>query len=404
MSALGRRAKQFTVRAMSVAIVVAIGSTLPAGMAQAEPTLGQAGVATDPISLSKPYYFFTGLKPNSVATADFDGDGNVDMVTADGQSRDLGVLFGQGRGRFARAQFFELTGAPYTVVAADFDGDSAPDLAVTAGNSVEVLIGDGRGNFSTPTKYTVGSTPVDLEVSDFDSDGVPDLVALNDYVPQASDLSVLLGNGDGTFAPAVSYSVGEIPQGVDVGDLDGDGAVDLVVSEFRTTSVRVLLGDGDGGFGAPSATTVPGTPRDVALGDFDGDGRLDVAVTTDDANITVLRGDGRGGLTPERTFRVIPGTYGLVSADMNGDGLADLVSSAGFSFLDGGHRSITVVINDGGVGFLDPVVTSLRVPNVTAPAIADLDGNGTPDIAFAAGNGERTQQRGARAGVLFQDD
>ncbi len=400
--ALGRRTKRFVLRAGAAALVVAVGFALPAGIAQAESTPDAAGAAAGPISLSKPYYFFTGLKPNSVATADFDGDGNVDIVTADGQSRDLGVLFGQGRGRFARAEFFELTGSPYTVVAADFDGDGHPDLAATAANSVEVLIGDGRGDFSTPTKYTVGSTPMDLEVSDFDSDGVPDLVALNDFVPQASDLSVLLGNGDGTFASAVSYSVGEIPQGVDVGDLDGDGAVDLVVSEFRTTSVRVLLGDGDGGFGAPSATTVPGTPRDVALGDFDGDGRLDAAVTTDDREITVLRGDGRGGLTAERIFRVVPGTYALVAADMNGDGLDDLVSSAGFGFLDGGDRSITVVINDGGRGFLDPVVTSVRVHNVTAPAVADLDGNGTLDIAFAGGNGDKTRQRGARAGVLFQ--
>jgi hypothetical protein len=159
----------------------------------------------------------------------------------------------------------------------DFNGDGKLDLAVTnvLFSSVSVLLGNGDGTFGAATNYGAGFTPLSVAVGDFNGDGKLDLAVAN-----ASDntVSVLLGNGTGGFGAAINYAVASGPRSVEVGDFNGDGKLDLVVANRDSNSVSVLLGNGDGTFGAATNYTVGADPVSVAVGDFNGDGALDLAV------------------------------------------------------------------------------------------------------------------------------
>jgi hypothetical protein len=133
---------------------------------------------------------------------------------------------------------------------ADFDGDGKADLAVAnrGDNSLSVLLGNGDGTFQTHVDYALGGGPSSVAYGDFNGDGRPDLVvAINDSVAP-SHLSVLLGNGDGTFQTHVDYTTGNLPGTVAIGDFNGDGKADLVCTTTLDNSVSVLLGNGDGTF------------------------------------------------------------------------------------------------------------------------------------------------------------
>jgi hypothetical protein len=239
--------------------------------------------------------------PVAVTAADLNHDGHPDLATANAYGDSVTLLLGRGNGDFGRA-----TGSPVkvrtaprhratvsSVAAGDFDGDGHPDLvtADTSANRVSVLLGDGTGTFTeAPTSpVDAGPGPSSVAIADLDGDGHPDL-AVTDYLGNA--VTILLGDGRGAFAPA---SDGPVPTGmwdahpmsVAVGHFDGNGIPDLVVGEVseRGGGVSVLLGDGSGGFAlAPtSPETVPGSPgaRSLAVGDFDSDGRDDIAVTDD---------------------------------------------------------------------------------------------------------------------------
>ena len=164
---------------------------------------------------------------------------------------------------------------PYFVAAGLFNGDTNLDLVVAngSGNSVSVLLGNGDGTFGPVVNYSVGSYPYSVAVGDVNGDGKMDLVVAN-Y--SGNSVSVLLGNGDGTFGPAVNYGVGSNPYSVAVGDFNWDGRLDVVTANISGNSVSVLLGNGDGTFGPAAIFGVGSNPYWVAVGDVNGDGRLDV--------------------------------------------------------------------------------------------------------------------------------
>ena len=167
----------------------------------------------------------------------------------------------------------------------DFNGDGNPDLAVVnaGSNSVSILLGNGDGTFQASQSYTVGSYPYSIAVADFNGDGKPDL-AVSDFY--SSTVSILLGNGDGTFQASQSYAAGNYPYSVAVADFNGDGKPDLAVSNLYNNTASVLLGNGDGTFQAYQSYATGTYPYSIAVGDFNGDGAPDLATANANDNTT----------------------------------------------------------------------------------------------------------------------
>jgi len=279
----------------------------------------------------------TGVTPNeplSMVVGDFNGDGKLDLalgIQEDGNPGYVSILLGIGDGTFTPVSSSPATGhCPCSMKVGDFNGDGKLDLAVANynDNTVTILLGNGDGTFlpAIGLPVSVGANPTDLVSGDFNGDGKLDLAVANST---DNNLTILLGNGDGTFSPVTSSpATGTTPFGLAVGDFNGDGKLDLAVSNFDVNTVTILLGNGDGTF-APAASPPATAGPALVVGDFNGDGKLDLAVTgRGNSTVTILLGNGDG------TFTAISGccgtavdlthTLGIAAGDFNGDGKLDL--------------------------------------------------------------------------------
>lgn len=318
-----------------------------------------------------------------MATADFNGDGKLDIAVANSEGKNISVLFGNGDGTLLPPVNSDNPG-PEFVVAADFNGDGKPDLAAADYTSgVSIFLNNGAGTFPPePTDYSTGYGFVALAVGDVNGDGIPDVVAAN-Y--SADTVSVLLGKGDGTFLTSTSYKVGASAYSVALGDFNGDGKADIAVSLQYSTEgkVGVLLGNGDGTFQRAITSATGAGPTGLVTYDFNGDGKLDVAVGSEGAgrevgsSVCVLLGKGDGTFQPPVQCAV--GTYPTqtVTADFNGDGKEDL------AVIKSGSASFSVLLGNGN-GTFEPAVSNVTGLLSYAIAAGDFTGSGVSDLVTAS--------------------
>lgn len=274
-----------------------------------------------------------------VVTADVDGDGDLDLLALCQEAHLVAVRFNDGQGHFHAFGEVSVGEEPYTMSVADVDGDGDLDLLTASNftNLVTLCLNDGQGNFSRGTPLPSGGRGLyAVTPADVDSDGDLDLLLTN-YL--SGTISLRVNDGRGHFSGATEIRAGERPYRVSTADVDADGDLDLLVPNQQTEgTVTVLVNDGRGGFTARSpAVRVGKLPVDVAPADVDGDGDLDLLTANfgDDA-VSVCLNDGRGVFTETTRFQVARGPRRLMAADLDEDGDLDVLTSN----LDGNSVSI----------------------------------------------------------------
>lgn len=279
------------------------------------------------------------VAPTGIAVGDFNKDGKLDLAVSGGSNSTgpfVAVLLGNGNGTF-QPEVDYPTFMSFTVIKGDFDGDGNLDLAVGSayvgggGDTISILLGKGDGTFKPYIPVPVpGDGDDSLAAADLNHDGKLDLVVASTY-NNLGGVSVLLGNGNGTFAPAVSYpspTVGAFTNAVAIADFNGDGHPDIAATNYDGDDVAVFIGVGDGTF--KNAASYPGSlyPVGLVTGDFNGDGQQDVASIAGyilSNAVTVLFGRGDGTFTNHVNHAALNYPYDIATGDFNGDGKPDLV-------------------------------------------------------------------------------
>ena len=349
-----------------------------------------------------------GGAPVDVTSADLDGDGNRDIVTAneetEGSEGTVSVLLGAGDLTFSRVDHDSGTDGVQdlvaelgtsTVVIADINKDLILDILALnrISETISVFLGDGDGTF---TDQSVQSVPgvQHFALADVDGDGNLDLAGARTNTDR---IEVRPGNGDGTFGNVETYRVGSAPIRVAIHDVTGDGELDIIAANSRSQDASVLAGDGAGSFASARTYVADAEPRRLGFGDFDNDGREDVAVVSEGglgATVAILRGREEGTFLAAEDVRVDGAPTDLGVADVDGNGFADVVGVS-----EGGD--VFVFPSSGADGLGSRVNVPVSSDSLRGLALADVDGDHRIDVVVSdINNGELALLRGQPDGTL----
>lgn len=338
--------------------------------------------------------------PLSASVDDLDGDGNLDVAVPDQVTGDIFVLFGDGTGEFPTVRTIDsgngvVAGPPdlYQVITADFDNNGTLDLIATNQNSKNFKIFSNLGNreFALLTVQPIeefGATwfPFALGVEDFNGDGNQDVVVT---FPRSSGvgqrLKFYFGNGAGGFPNIFDTSTFGNSFGFAPADYNNDGAIDIATLSTTANKVDLLTNNANlGGFFRVDTDGIPAGPIDVSLGrwhmepaDFNGDGRLDLVIANNEPAVSIMLGDALGGFGPRVSISTGDGTgaqNSVATADFNQDDAPDIAASSRNT------RKITVLLNDGTGGFLEPIIIDAAGPSLASIRAGDFNNDGLPDL------------------------
>jgi len=311
----------------------------------------------------------------ALAFGDFNGDNSPDIAYASG-SIYIKTGLGNGDGTFQTGgnYLISVTAGPQFIVVKDMNRDGKNDLVVACSGSpgvISVLLGNGDGTFQDPINTNVGEDNYGLAADDFNSDNVND-VAVTDY--NSGTVTVLLGEGDGSLLYKGDYNIGGEAQSVVAADFNGDGTNDLVAT--GSTNAAVFLGNGDGTFQA--SLKYDSLRLKTVVGDFNGDGKIDLAspVLNNTTSIGVFLGNGNGTFQATPRYAVEAGPKSIGIGDFNGDGKAELVVA------NANSTNVSVLLNNGD-GTFQTRSNYLTGANPQSVAVADFNGLGTNDIVVA---------------------
>ena len=378
--------------------------------------------------------YTVGNSPIYVASGDLDGDGKPDVVTANNNGSNITVYINNRDGTFTKNTY--VTGnIPYSIAIGDVNGDGKNDVVVAnfGSNSVSVLLNNGYGLFDTQTVYHSIPNPssVTLGYLNGNKNGNKDMVVTssdhhvytflnkndgtgifsdgigytyttngnggtvvvgnlsnnndnfkNDIAVLNNDkISVLLNNGDGTFAQHVSYPTGSLSKSVTVGDFDGRNGPDLAVTNSGHI-VSILLNNGDGTFASKIdySTGATSYPTSVAIADVNNDSKPDLIVSTiigSSGNVLVFLKNGDGTFAQPITYTTDTFSEDVTVSDVNGDGKPDIITA---NDATSGNGTISVLLNNGDGTFAQYVSYPTGGGGIYGIASGDLNGDGKPDL------------------------